>query len=200
MVVIDIDPTPLIDDHRGDDVDFVDGKGHRRSDDDDASSTSTPGKKRGHRVLYCCDTRRAALIFTIIQFVINILGLLSITLLDTVPFSIITCILYSASMVFYLLVLYGIIYYRRCAVLLSLVWEIIAIVLVIVSAAIFDWKSVNGASDQTEKVAMIVIIAGIVAWRVLVIYSLGMFVTEVRSGVMSVESHDREKYSCCCNV
>ncbi len=203
MVAADIaiDPTPLL-------IDNDDQKEHQerqqqqqqRCDDGDHDDDAKK-KKRGHRVLYCCDTRRAVLLFTIIQFVTNIMGLISITILESVPFSIEMCILYSASMVFYLLVLYGTIYYRWCAVLLSLLWEIIAISLMIIATAMFDWNWENDERpDDTEKVAIIVIIAGILAWRSLVIYSLGMFVREVKSRVMSVETHDREKYSCCCNA
>ena len=37
-------------------------------------------------------------------------------------------------------------------------------------------------------------------WSLVVLYSLGTFVREVSSGVMSPANHSREKYSCCCNV
>ena len=51
-----------------------------------------------------------------------------------------------------------------------------------------------------EKTASVVAVTIGIVWHLVVIYSLGTFVREVSSGVMSPANHSREKYSCCCNV
>ncbi len=79
-----------------------------------------------------------------------------------------------------------------------MIWELVAIALLIAVAAMFDWASVS--EDQNEKAGLISLLAVAVAWRLLVVYSYFSFVSEVSSGIMSPETHDREKYSCCCNV
>ena len=100
------------------------------------------------------------------------------------------------SMLFYLLVIFGAIRYHRCAVIISLILQFIWLIIAIWRIAVFDWSSVEG--DQ--KTADVAVVTVALVWYLVVIYSLGTFVREVSSGVMSPATHSREKYSCCCNV
>ncbi|KAL7425932.1 hypothetical protein ACHAXH_000430 [Discostella pseudostelligera] len=171
-----VDPTPLLSTERG-----------------------IKQQKQGHRVLCCCDSRKAVLLFSLIALGLSIFGIISITLLD-VPFTVEACVIYSVSIAFYLLVFFGAVTYHRCAVVLALIWELVAIALLIASAVMYDWASLSAPEQHTEKVWVITLIALMLAWRSLVVYSYFSFVSEVSSGIMSPETHDREKYSCCCNV
>ena len=170
-----VDPTPLLSTERG-----------------------IQQKKQGHRVLCCCDSRKAVILFSLLAMCLNIFGIISITLLD-VPFTTTSCVIYSVSIAFYFLVLFGAITYHRCAVILAMIWELVAIALLIAGAVMFDWASVS-EEDPNEKAGVITLLAVMLAWKLLVVYSYFSFVSEVSSGIMSPETHDREKYSCCCNV
>lgn len=172
-----VDPTPLLSTERG----------------------INKQAKQGHRVLCCCDSRKAVLLFSFLATCLNIFGIISITVLD-VPFTTTACVIYSVSIAFYLLVFFGAITYHRCAVILAMIWELAAIALIIASAVLFDWSSVSAPEEHNEKVGVITLLALMLAWRLLVVYSYFSFVSEVSSGIMSPETHDREKYSCCCNV
>merc|ERR1712127_164484 len=100
------------------------------------------------------------------------------------------------STLFYILVIWGALRYHRCAVILSLIWQLVALVLKVIGTARYDW----GALQGDDKTAAIIAVAVIMTWDVVVIYCLGTFASEVSRGIMTKETHSREKYSCCCNV
>jgi hypothetical protein len=158
-----------------------------------------PQGKMGHRVLCCCDSRKATIFISIGALAMTITSLV----LMAVPGSGVentgwdSIIIPSIDIVFYLLVIWGAIRFHRCAVTICLIWEIIALILICVSAGLLDWSSI--ATEQ-EKYAAIWLIGVSIAWKTFVIYAMGTFVSEVSSGIMSHETIDREKYSCCCNV
>ena len=103
---------------------------------------------------------------------------------------------YAISALFYILVICGAIRYHTFACILSMIWVVISLAVNIYFAATTNWN----AFTQDEKDANIIILTVFIAWQVLVLYSLGTFIQEVSTGVMSPETHSREKYSCCCNV
>ena len=103
---------------------------------------------------------------------------------------------YAISILFYLLVICGAIRYHTCACLVSMVWVLFSLGVNIYFAAATNWD----AYTQDEKNANILAVSVILAWQVFVIYALGTFIHEVNKGIMSPETHSREKYSCCCNV
>ena len=103
---------------------------------------------------------------------------------------------YCISIVFYLLVIFGAIRYHRCMVIISWIWQFAWLVIAIWRTAVFDWSSVEGDQKNADIAAVTVVLI----WDLVVLYSLGTFVREVSSGVMSPANHSREKYSCCCNV
>ena len=132
---------------------------------------------------------------SLIALILVILGLIATTT-GNVAYNGWTIALYCISIAFYLLVIFGAIRYHRCAVIISLIWQFISLIIIIWQAAVFNWSSVVG----DEKTASVVAVTIGIVWHLVVIYSLGTFVREVSSGVMSPATHSREKYSCCCNV
>ncbi len=155
--------------------------------------------KQGHRVLFCCDSRKAVLLFSLLSLLLNAFGILTITLFG-VPFTVIQCVMNSLTIAFCLLVLFGAITYHRCAVILAVIWELVAIALSISLAVLFDWASVSGPDQHSDKVGIILTVTILLAWRLLVVYLYFSFAREVSSGIMNSATYDREKYSCCCNV
>lgn len=158
-----------------------------------------PQKKMGHRVLCCCDSRKATIF---ISFGALLLSILSLVLM-AVPGSEVentgwaSILVLSISIFFYLMVIWGAITFHRCAVTVCLIWEMIALILTCVDAGFVDWTLF---ATPDEKYATIAIFGLIIAWKVFVIYAMGTFVSEVSTGIMSHETIDREKYSCCCRV
>ncbi|KAL7544458.1 hypothetical protein ACHAWF_007838 [Thalassiosira exigua] len=150
--------------------------------------------KQGHRVLCCCDSRKAVILVSLVALVLMILGLIGVIKDHTGNSWTIASL--SISIAFYLLVIWGAIRFHRCAVLCSFIWEIVAMVFMIIGAATYNWSLVSGQEKESAIAAVVIILL----WRMLVLYSLATFLREVRNGIMSPETHKRERYSCCCNV
>ena len=164
------------------------------SANEDFSQHRTKQGKLGHRVFCCCDSRKATILVSLVALVLSILAIISYSIQKpTNGWGIaVSCI----STLFYILVIWGALRYHRCAVILSLIWQLVALVLKVVGTARYDW----GALQGDDKTAAIVAVAVIMTWDVVVIYCLGTFASEVSRGIMTKETHSREKYSCCCNV
>ena len=133
---------------------------------------------------------------SLIALILAILGLI-FTTTGNVSYDGWTIASYCISMLFYLLVIFGAIRYHRCAVIISLIWQFIWLIIAIWRIAVFDWSSSVEGDQKTADIAGVTVW---LIWYLVVIYSLGTFVREVSSGVMSPATHSREKYSCCCNV
>ena len=103
---------------------------------------------------------------------------------------------FAIGILFYLLVICGAIRYHTCACILSMIWIIFSLCMNIYVAATTDWNDYT----QDEKKVNVIAISVVIVWQVFVIYALGTFIHEVHKGIMSPETHSREKYSCCCNV
>ena len=149
-------------------------------------------KKQGHRVFCCCDSRKATILVSLVALILNIIFLAYPGNANSVW----AIVVYSISILFYLLVIFGAIRYHRCAVIISLIWQLVAVVLIIIGTIQFDWSSVSGDTKTQDIIAVTVALI----WYLVVIYSLGTFVREVSNGIMSPATHSREKYACCCNV
>jgi len=165
-------------------------------DDTPLIAQTSSNKKQGHRVLCCCDSRKGAIFVGLASVILMIITLIGYTASSSGPTDAWTIANLSISILFYLLVIWGAIRYHTCAVLVSLIWEVVALVLIIIGTATYDWDSVSGQQKEEDIAA----VAILMAWRVLVIYVNSTFLREVNSGVMSERTHSREKYSCCCNV
>eukprot|EP01083_Nonionella_stella_P038205 103957_1 len=103
-------------------------------------------KKQGHRVLCCCDSRKAAILVSLVALVLSVLALIGAAMAGN-P-NAVTIAVTSVSILFYFLVVWGAIRYHRCACILSLIWEIAAVVLIIIGAAATDWSSM---SDEDKE-------------------------------------------------
>ena len=103
---------------------------------------------------------------------------------------------YAISVLFYILVICGAIRYHTCACILSMIWVLVALGFNIYYAAVMNWDALT----PDEKNVNIIVLTVFIAWQVFVLYALGTFIHEVHNGIMSPETHNREKYSCCCNV
>jgi hypothetical protein len=155
--------------------------------------------KIGHRVLCCCDSRKAVIILSSLAILTSVLGLV----LTAVPGSGIviegwwSIFIPATSIVFYIFVIGGAIKYHRCSVTICLIWEMVSLVIVILACAFTDWAEL---AEDDEKYSMIGSFAIEIFIKIFAIYAFGTFLREVKSGIMSPETHGREKYSCCCNV
>ena len=83
-------------------------------------------KTKGHRVFCCCDSRKATIMVSLVALVLNILALIGRATVKPVDGWGIAA--YSISVLFYFLVIWGTIRYHRCAVIISLIWQIVAVV------------------------------------------------------------------------
>ena len=154
--------------------------------------------KIGHRVLCCCDSRKAVIILSLLALAANAAFLVA----RAVPGSGIENtgwgpIVYAAiSILIYMSAVGGAINYHTCAVTICWILELLSLVLYIASCALTDW----GALVDEEKSQLIWGYAAVITGKCFGLYVFGTFVSEVNSGVMSRATHSREKYSCCCNV
>lgn len=101
----------------------------------------------------------------------------------------------SLSVFFYFLVVWAAIKYHRCAVIVSLMWQFVAFCFLIagLSLAITHGDEIDEALGESSKTATIVaILIGIIV-KLVIMYAYTAFISEVGSGVMSPETHDREK-------
>ena len=108
-------------------------------------------KKQGHRVFCCCDSRKATILVSLVALILNI-----IFLSCSISNSIWAIVVYSISIAFYLLVIFGAIRYHRCAVIVSLIWQLVAVVLIIIGTIQFDWSSVSGDTKTQDIIAVTV--------------------------------------------
>ena len=172
-------------------------------------SGSEPQRKQGHRCcLCCCDTRRATIITTIILLALSVLALIagSVNLAghwDSEPahrsWYIAMVVGGSIGLVVFAIVILGAARYSAKSVILGAFWVLVGLVADITYFALWKqdyWGTYNPDQDSNAAAYMG---AGVVV-SVLMFYVYGMFVVEVQSGVMSKETQEREKYSCCCGV
>ena len=111
-------------------------------------------KKQGHRV-FCCDSRKATILVSLVALILNIIFLIGYAT-DNHANSIWAIVVYSISIAFYLLVIFGAIRYHRCAVIVSLIWQLVAVVLIIIGTIQFDWSSVSGDTKTQDIIAVTV--------------------------------------------
>jgi hypothetical protein len=99
------------------------------------------------------------------------------------------------SVFFYFLVVWAAITYHRCAVIVSLMWQFVAFCFLIagLSMAITRDADDNEAFEDMSKTATITTISIGVLVKLVIMYAYSAFISEVGSGVMSPETHDREK-------
>ena len=154
------------------------------------------GKKQGHRVLCCCDSRKGTMLVNLVALILSILGLVSVSINYKNTGDYWAIVILSISVLFWLSVVWGALRYHRCAVFIAMLWAIASLVLIIIGTVQYDWDTVS-EEDKPYSIAGVTIL---MVWWLVVIYADAVFISEVSNGIMSPETHSREKYSCCCNV
>jgi len=147
-------------------------------------------------VLCCCDTRKATIIFAflaaigeVLDLVFSLLPSKFYTTNDIAPplTTWYTITAYGVGLFFNLAAIWGAIHYHRLAVSIVVFWQVIFLALVIAACAMTPW------STTADKGSLIGQFIFQIAWQLLIIYSMGSFVSEVSTGIMSKETHSREK-------
>lgn len=152
---------------------------------------SRRGKKQGHRVLCCCDSRKAVILINLFGLVLVVAGLITSGVQGTLDGSIASIIGYCISILFFFIVMCSALQFHRFAVIVAIVWEIVAIVWVSVGL-ILNRETLANPANQTDVIIYFTV------WYVLhvfIVYAEWVYVSEVGKGIMSRETHDREKYS-----
>ncbi len=151
--------------------------------------SSESDTKQGQRILGCCDSRRAVIVINSIALALSFVGLLLALYQSYDNGSIIAvcinCVLYFA-------VLWSVLQYRYIMVIVGMLWAVGGIV----------WLTmyvVNLSSDiaAEETATAAGEIAGIVIgylFFLFTIYAECIYVSEVRKGIITRETHSREKY------
>lgn len=98
------------------------------------------------------------------------------------------------SVFFYFLVVWAAIKYHRCAVIVSLMFQFVAFCFLIAGLSMAIARDDNNeAFEENPKTATIIAISVGITVKLAIIYAYSAFISEVGSGVMSPETHDREK-------
>ena len=159
----------------------------------DASPLIPHRKKQGRRVLWIFDSRKAVIS-------INFIGLVVYIILLTLELTTWRDLLehlnifwLSTNIVFYIIVMVSALIFKHYVVMVGILWAIADIIWFTVDVVgMREWFAQNiGTAYRTSVVVMCTIIY---ALHLLIIYSGSVFVAEVRKGIMSRETHTREKY------
>jgi len=98
------------------------------------------------------------------------------------------------SVFFYFLVVWAAINYHRCAVIVSLMWQFVAFCFLIAGLSLaITGGEIDEAFEESSKTGMIIAISIAITVKLVIMYAYSAFISEVGSGVMSPETHDREK-------
>jgi uncharacterized membrane protein len=97
------------------------------------------------------------------------------------------------SVFFYFLVVWAAVKYHRCAVIVSLMWQFVAFCFLIAGLSLAITRDENEAFEEISKTATIISISIAITIKLVIMYAYSAFISEVGSGVMSPETHDREK-------
>ncbi len=150
--------------------------------------SSIKDDKQGHRILGCCDSRRAVITINSIALALSFVGLLFVLNSDSSNWVIISsCI----NCVFYFVVLGNVLIFRYGVVIVAILWDVTIFILMIVSL-IIGWRyDMNGIFRDTFKSYGVLVII----FTVHKIFAECAFVYEVRKGTMSRETYSMVKYS-----
>ena len=152
-------------------------------------------KKQGHRVLCCCDSRKAVIIINMLALAWIIYVIILGAVQGTLSADIVQIVFYALAILFPIIVMCSAIQFHRCAVIIAIIFQVIAVVLHIIALIGL------GASGELAKLAgdaRNTFIVSNVIWFIIylvVLYSEIVYVREVKHGIMSRQNHARERYS-----
>ena len=101
------------------------------------------GKKQGHRVLCCCDSRKGTMLVNLVALIFSIIGLVSASINYKSTGDYWLIVILSISVLFWLSVVWGALRYHRCAVFIAMLWAIASLVLIIIGTVQYDWDTVS---------------------------------------------------------
>ena len=100
----------------------------------------------------------------------------------------------AVSVFFYFLVVWAAINYHRCAVIVSLMWQFVACCFLIAGLSLaITGNDIDEAFEESSKTGTIIGISIAITVKLVIMYAYSAFISEVGSGVMSPQTHDREK-------
>ena len=94
-------------------------------------------EKQGHRVLCCCDSRKAVMIISGLALIEAIVNLVVALKAGDIAQHWLAVTASAFSVFFYFLVVWAAITYHRCAVIVSLMWQFVAFCFLIAGLSIF---------------------------------------------------------------
>lgn len=176
-------------------------------------------KQGGKCCMICCDYRRAVIIINGLLIFSSIFEMLSALLvkrqdnniqfngvdddavlkeLDTMstPLAIIA----GLGILLHPVALFGAVQYNVRLVSLGIVWSV-ASMAAETSIQYSTWSAADDLTKADESLDSLIpgLIASIVG-TLLFVYAHVMLIREIKTGIMSRETYEREKYSCCCDV
>mmetsp|Transcript_44231 Transcript_44231/g.94157 ORF Transcript_44231/g.94157 Transcript_44231/m.94157 type:complete len:178 (+) Transcript_44231:130-663(+) len=159
-------------------------------------------EKIGHKICgCCCDSRRAVIVLNVINIILTVIGMSIVVFANNSPdldkalveqgisvedweksYKIFMAV-YSIDIVILTIVALGANLYNICSVGLGLIWALAYMTFSI-------WA--NGSNSTA------VTIAGAAISFLIKLYIYGVFISEVKDGIMTPETYPREEFSCCC--
>lgn len=152
---------------------------------------ASQNKKQGHRVLCCCDSRKAVILINLIALAWYIAAIVINALNGTLNNDFVSIIFICITILFYFTVMCSAIQFHRCAVIVAIIWMLFTIVWNVVHLIL----NRNEIQKTENPQATIITVVVVIVIQVFVIYAECVYVNEVGKGIMSRETHDREKYS-----
>ena len=183
--------------------------------DDDGSKE----KQGGKCCIFCCDYRRAVIIVNGLLVISSVAEMLSALLmkaednnlqfnnvdddavlkeLDTIstPLAIIA----GLGIIFHPVALFGAVQYNVPLVGFGILWSVAAMA----AEAAVQYSTWNTADDLTKAGESLGSplpgLIGSIIGTLFFVYAHVMLIREIKTGIMSRETYEREKYSCCCVV
>lgn len=187
----------------GNDVPLLTETGEPAWADDKKDASAASGvAKRGHIFFgYCCDSRRAVIITSLLDLVLHVVGFISAAVPDDgVTVSAPTVVTMVFQVFFTLVILYGGYKFVPLCVLIGLLWELFTLCYWIAASATtvrqYDWS----AALPEQRGGTIAFIVISILWQVFfVIYAGAAFVWDSYKGYMDPTTYSvREKQSCFC--
>eukprot|EP00985_Skeletonema_marinoi_P014434 scaffold7311_cov110-Skeletonema_marinoi.AAC.6 len=132
--------------------------------------------KLGHRVLCCCDSRKAVILINLFALVLIVAGLIAAAVNNTFDSDTSAIIGYVISILFYLIVMFSALQYHRCAVIVAIIWNLIVIVWTSVGLVMERETLFAKNQNQTDIIIYFTVFYVI---HVFVIYAEWVYVSEL---------------------
>ena len=151
-------------------------------------------KKQGHRVLCCCDSRKAVLIINAIALVVVLAGFIDASM--KTPPGAGPIIFFVLNVVIYIFVMISAFTFGIKGVEIGIFMVVVDIIWFSISIANTALEARGWINQGSEDaIGMIVYVTIMYLLFLLTMYANSVYVLEVSRGIMSKETHSRVKYS-----